>query len=409
MIAFNAIVQLASLGGILLLQTIYMILVARVLGPEDFGRFSFAWSIIHVMLVGGALGLNNTALRKISSDRARSAEISQTFLWLRTVLAIAQFLIILLIAYFIRENPETRAMIAIFGVGFAIHSVCFSMNVVFQAHGKLYLASLNAFIVFGGHAIIGLIILYLGGHLIALSTAYLAAAIIGFALNLKLFPMTLHPIRLKLRTDWREYVRQSIPVGLGTLLHSITSRGTIALLIILAGPLETGLYSAASRIPFVLRNVPSAFMAAVIPVMAAQQEKSEAINRLFKKSLVMMMVIAVPLTIGFYVFARPLILMLYGEQYEDSIVNLRILSWAIAPMFAGLTFSHVVLSQNHLVEKVPWVAGTGLIVAAAGCTILIPRFGDVGAAYTALIAHTVVAAGYFLAARKFLFQRMSKK
>jgi O-antigen/teichoic acid export membrane protein len=409
MIAFNAVTQLLSLGGILLLQAVYMILVARVLGPEDFGRFSFAWSIIHVMLIGGALGLNNTALRKISADRERSAEISQTFFWLRSVLVLAQFAIILTVAYFIHENPETRVMLAIFGVGFAIHSICFSMNVVFQAHGKLYLASINAFVVFGGHAIIGLIILSLGGHLIALSTAYLGASIIGLALNLKLFPNNVHAFRIRRQNDWREYVRQSIPVGLGTLFQSVMGRSAIALLLFLSGPLETGIYSAASRIPFVLRNIPSAFLAAVIPVMAAHQEKPATVHRLFKKSFVIMMVMAVPLSIGFHIFARPLILLLYGEQYEASIDNLRILSWAILPIFAGMAFGHVLLSQDHLVKKVPWVTGIGLTVVLVACLTLIPGLGDKGAAYSVLIAHIVVAGGYFLAARKFLFYRPDKQ
>jgi len=409
MIAFNALSQLFSLGGILLLQTVYMILVARVLGPEDFGRFSFAWSIIQVMLIGGSLGLNNTALRRISAEPGRSFELSQTFLWLRTVLALAQFGIILAIAYLLRENPETGLMLVIFGIGFTLHSICLSMNIVFQAHGKLYLASINAFVVFGGHAIIGLVILLLGGQLVAISTAYLIASFIGFVLNLRLFSKEIHRFRIRCRADWRALVRQSVPVGLGTLFHSVTSRTAIALLLILAGPLETGLYSAASRIPLVLRNIPSAFLAAVIPVMAAHQEKSEAVQKLFRKSFAIMMALAVPLTVGFYLLARPLILLLFGEQYEASVANLQILSWAIPPMFAGMVFGHVVLSQDHLVKKVPWVTGTAFVVILLSCLILIPRYGDEGAAYSVLITHLFISTGYFLAARKFLFQGFDRK
>jgi len=409
MIAFNAISQLVSLGGILLLQTIYMIIVARVLGPEDFGRFSFAWSIIHVMLVGGALGLNNTALRKISANRDRSAEISQTIFWLRTILALAQFGIILTIAYLLPESTETRGMVAIFGIGFAIHSICLSMNVVYQAHGKLYLASINGFVVFGGHAIIGLIILLFGGRLIALSTAYLAASVVGFALNVILFPKTVHAFRIKRHDLWREQIRESVPVGLGAFFHSLTSRTAIALLLFISGPLETGIYSAASRIPFVLRNVPHAFLAAVIPVMAAHQERAATVRRLFKKSSIIMLTMAVPLTIVFFVFARPLILLLYGEQYEASIVNLRILSWTIIPMFAGIAFSHVVLSQDHLVKVVPWINGIGFVTVVTAGLTLIPRFGDKGAAYSVLITYCVIAIGYFLATRRFLFQRLKEK
>jgi O-antigen/teichoic acid export membrane protein len=210
---------------------------------------------------------------------------------------------------------------------------------------------------------------------------------------------------MKREQNWREYLWESAPVGIGTLFHSLTSRAAIALLLFLSGPLETGIYSAASRIPFVLRNIPSAFMAAVIPVMAAHQESSDAVQRLFRRSLLIMMSMAVPLTIAFFQFARPLVLLLYGDQYEASIVNLRILSWAIVPMFAGMAFGHVVLSQDHLVRKVPWVTGAGLVAVLVTCLLLVPRFGGQGAAYSVLTAYFVVATGYFLAAKKFLFQR----
>lgn len=403
MIVFNAISQLASFGGILLLQTFYMILVARVLGPEDFGRFSFAWSIIHIMLIGGSLGLGNTALRKISADPGRSVEISQTFFCLRIILAVAQFALLLALAYVIRETPETRGMLAVFGLGMLFHSICFSMNIVFQAHGKLYLASINAFVVFGGHAVIGLVILYFGGHLVALSTAYLGASIVGLVMNLRVFSKRIHGFRAKQLGDWREFVRQSIPVGLGNFFSTVSGRIAITLLIFLAGPLATGIFSAASRIPMVLRNVPSALLAAIIPVMAANQERSDAVHRLFKKSFTLMMLMALPLSLGFFTFARSIILLLFGPQYLDSVESLQILSWVIIPMFAGMTFEQVILSQDHLVRRVPWVAGAALGIGAVVCILLIPRLGGEGAAYGVLIAQIVRASGSFLAARGFLF------
>jgi O-antigen/teichoic acid export membrane protein len=406
MIAFNAIMQLGAFGGVLLFQTLYMILVARILGPEDFGRFSFAWGVIHIVLIGGNLGLGNTALRKISADREGSAEISQIYFWLRGILALILFLPVLMIAYFVPETPQTRGMLVVFGGGMLFHALSMAMNVVFQAHGKLYLGSINVFVVFGGHAIIGMLILSLGGHLIALSTAYLAASIIGFLLNLRVFNRTIHGFRIKRQEGWGEFVKQSIPVGLGSLFQSISGRIPIALLILLAGPLETGIFSAAGRIPMVLHNVPQALLAAVIPVMAAHQQKSILVQKLFNKTFLIMVGLALPLSIGFFIFARPLILLLYGGEYTASIVNLRILTWSILPMFVAIAFAHVVLSQDHLVKRVPWVTGVTLAVGIFANLILIPRLGDQGAAYSVLVTQVVAAIGYAFAAKGFLFKRL---
>ena len=405
MIAFNAISQLTSLGGTILLQALYMIFVARILGPEDFGRFSFAWSIIHILLMGGNLGLDNTALRKVAADPAHSQRISETYFLLRAFLSLFQLVVVLGIAMLVRETPETRAMLAIFGVGLALHSLSFSTNVLFQAHGKLYLASINTFVVFGGHGIVGLIILFGGGQLVALSSAYLIAAIVGAALNFGLFNRIIHPYRFALHSDWKEFLRQSVPVGLGGMFQAVAGRIAITFLLLLAGPLETGVFSAASRIPMVLKNIPRALLAAVSPVMASHQDDSAPVRRLFAKSFTVMMAIALPPTLVFYALAEPLILILFGEEYLDSVRILKILSWTVIPMFAGLTASYVVYSQNHLIKRIPWVAGTGLLTAFVTSLGLIPYYGAEGAAYSVLISEVVAAAGYFLAARSFLFGR----
>ena len=190
---------------------------------------------------------------------------------------------------------------------------------------------------------------------------------------------------------------------------SISGRIPIALLILLAGPLETGIFSAASRIPMVLHNMPQAILAAVIPVMAAHQQKSILVQRLFKRTFLLMLAMAVPLSIAFFTFARPLILLLYGEEYTASIVNLRILTWSILPMFVAMAFGQVVLSQDHLVNRVPWVTGVALAIGIIANLLLIPRLGDEGAAYSVLTTQVVVAIGYLLAARGFLFNGLSDK
>jgi O-antigen/teichoic acid export membrane protein len=139
--------------------------------------------------------------------------------------------------------------------------------------------------------------------------------------------------------------------------------------------------------------------------MASHQDESAPVRQLFAKSFAVMMAIALPTTLVLYALAEPVILILFGEQYLDSVQILEILSWAIVPMFAGLTVSYVVYSQNHLIKRIPWVAGTGLLTALITSLVLIPYYGAEGAAYSVLISQVVAAAGYFIAARSFLFSR----
>ena len=153
MIAFNAISQLVALGLVLVFQTLYMVIVARLLGPEDFGRFSFAWSLIQILLIGGDLGLHNAALRAISSRRDESPSICITFLGLKIALTVGLFLLVLVLALILPATLETRLLLVLFGGGMLFHCLTLAVNIIFQAHGKLYWASLTTVLVFGGHSL----------------------------------------------------------------------------------------------------------------------------------------------------------------------------------------------------------------------------------------------------------------
>jgi O-antigen/teichoic acid export membrane protein len=402
MIAFNAASQMMALGSILILQTIYMIVVARVIGPEDFGRFSFAWSVVQIMLIGGDLGLHNTAVRNISARLDDSLLISRTFFWLKGLLACLLLFLVLLIALALPETFETRLTLAIFGIGMFFHSMSAAMNVVFQAHGKLYFGSLNVFLVFVLQAAFGLTALYMGGGIVFLGLAYLVGAGLASLVNLLIFTQTIHSFRLGKSSDWRSFAFESIPVGVSTLFHTISSRIGVTLVTVLVGPYQTGIFSAAVRIPQALGNIPGGIFSALLPAMAAHQSDPRPVKRLFRYSLLLMIGCALPLALAFYFFAGPVILLIYGEEYVASIANLRILTWSLIPVFLGMAFSHVILSQHRLVGKLPWVTGAALMVNVVANFILIPRFESLGASYGLLLTELALAVGYVLATRSYL-------
>jgi O-antigen/teichoic acid export membrane protein len=117
-----------------------------------------------------------------------------------------------------------------------------------------------------------------------------------------------------------------------------------------------------------------------------------------------MTLLSLPLAILFFAFASPLIFFVYSTEYAFSIPVLKVLSWSLIPVFCGMAFSHVILSQHHLVRLLPWVTGLALIVNLAACLVWIPRWQAEGAAWAVLLSETVLAVGYFAAARSVLLR-----
>lgn len=404
MIAWNALAQMLALGSVLVLQTGYMIAVARYLGPENFGRFSFIFSIIQMLLIGGDLGLHNAALREISGRLEESQLTSGLFFRLKLILTSGLLVGVFVLATFLPETSDTRVALAILGLGMFLHSLNLAINVVFQAHGKLYWASLNIFGVFLVQTIVGTAFLLMGGQLIAVAVAYLVATGVALIANFLLFESVIHPARIHRGGNWKDFVRKSWPVGLGTLFHTVSGRIGITLLALLAGAYPAGIYSAAGRIATAMSNVPIGIFSAVLPVMASFQGESKPVRRLFSRSLLLMASISVPFAVIFYTYAEPIILLIYGQQYSASVTILKILAWSLIPVFVGMAFSHVLLSQHQLVTRLPLATGLALITNLAANFVLIPALGARGAAYSLLISETLLAVAYAGASVSFLFR-----
>lgn len=403
MIAVNAASQMIALGSVLVIQTVYMILVARVLGPEDFGRFAFAWSIVQILLIAGDLGLHNTAIRKIASESEDAKKIASLFFFLKFFLSLLLLLVVLIIALLVNdESSDTSFSLVVFGIGMFFHAMTLGINIVFQAHGKLYLASMNMFLLFFGQFLAGIIAILLGGGLISLSFAYVVGALSALLVNLVIFGKVVHPFRIGYSEKWKEFVLQSVPVGTATFFHTLSTRISVSLLTFLSGAFQTGIYSAAIRFPQALNNIPGGIFGAVLPVMASYQDEKGPVRRLFIRSLILMIGISIPLSAALFVGAEPLISLIYGREYSPSIPILRISAWTLIPVFVGMAFSHVILSQKSLVNRLPWVTGSALVINLILCFLLIPVLGGIGAAWALLGTEIALAVGYVVATAGFL-------
>ncbi len=402
MIAFNAISQLVALGLVLVFQTLYMVIVARLLGPEDFGRFSFAWSLIQILLIGGDLGLHNAALRAISSRRDESPSICITFLGLKIALTVGLFLLVLVLALILPATLETRLLLVLFGGGMLFHCLTLAVNIIFQAHGKLYWASLTTVLVFGGQFLFGACILWQGGRLVALGWAYLLAALATLLIQYQILKRNLHPLHLGRPRGWKTFVRDSLPVGLGTLFHTVSGRIGVPLVALLADSFQAGIFAASYRIVAALSNIPICIFSAIIPVMAARQGDRPGVRTIFLCSLLLMVALSVPFAIFLYILAPPLIQLVYGPQYGASIGVLQIGVWSLIPVFVGMAFSHVLLSQDALVARLSVVTGVAMVINLLINFLLIPQLGAPGAAWAGVLTELTLAVGYVLAVLSFL-------
>ena len=134
---------------------------------------------------------------------------------------------------------------------------------------------------------------------------------------------------------------------------------------------------------------------------AAFQTRAEAYDYL-QKAVALSSIMA-SLLITSMIFARPVILIIYGQAFADAIPIFQIFTIAYAFFIFQIPFSAMLLYFKGRSDLLAVIAGISLILTVAANLILIPRFGVIGAA-SSLVA-VLIASAIITIAASFLARR----
>ena len=141
-----------------------------------------------------------------------------------------------------------------------------------------------------------------------------------------------------------------------------------------------GWYNAAYRLVFAILFIPRATMKAVFPVLSRFYKNSlPSFIDLFQKVFKIMLIIGFPLAFAITLFADKIILLIYDQQYLNSILALQVLIWSSALVFVTTVLTHATRSADRQKFTAKIVA-TGALVNVVLNLILIHFFSYVGAA-----------------------------
>ena len=163
----------------------------------------------------------------------------------------------------------------------------------------------------------------------------------------------------------------------------------VVMLSFLKGDAHVGWYNAAAILVLRLAFLPSAISGAIFPVMTrlvADGKKQEAEDA-YRKGLFILLLLACPISIGFYFFAETIILLIYDEGFSQAINVLRLLALTIPMTFLTFHMQNALFSfgKEKIVTK---VIASYTFLSVLLNLILIPKYGHVGAALSACFAQT---------------------
>ena len=310
-----------------------------VLGPEKFGLTQYAISLITYFQFFTDYGFNLSATRELAICRDDNQKISQIFssvMFIKLCLCILSFIILLLIVMFIPKfNEDSYVYILTFGmvIGYMLFPTW-----LFQ--GLEYMRYTSILNIIGKIVFTVLIFIFIHDTtdymLVPLinSLGYILVGILGIYIaltkfNIKITIPSIRDIKYHLREGWYVFI-STIAINMYTTTNTF-------LLGLLTNNTLVGYYSIAEKIILAVNGLLNPISQALYPFISRTvktDDKTRSIEFIRKITKIITLV-GIVLSAGLFIFAKPIILLLFGQSYVNSVIILQIIS--IVPLAVSLS------------------------------------------------------------------------
>lgn len=361
--------------------------VARYLGPEQFGLFSYALAFTAIFSGMAKLGLDGIIVRELINNPEKRDIYLGTAFWLKIIGAIIVMGVMAAIVPFTSNDATTNLFIFIIAAGLVFQSfevvefhfqslvlakivtICKIIQLSLSVITKIYLVLTEAELYW--------FVLVTVFDAISLAVSY------SIAYRLQKDRTFYKKFNLNIA---KELLNNSWPLMISSVVVMVYMRIDQIMIKEILGEREVGIYSAAVRLSEAFYFIPVIITASLFPAIL----NAKAINRelyinrmqcLYTFMIWTALFIAIPVSL----LSEWIVNILFGAAYTESAVILAIHIWAAIFVFLTVS-SGKYLTSEGLTKKILYRNSSGMILNVILNLILIPKYGCVGAAISTLMS-----------------------
>lgn len=373
--------------------------LVRVLGPEYFGLLAFATATITYFVLITDYGFNLSATRQISihrDDKDKVNEIFSSVMMIKTALMVVSFLLMSLLVFGFEKFSEHWEVYFI-TFGMVIGQVLFPVW-LFQGMERMkYITYLNI----GAKTFFTICIFifvqdqsdYL---MVPLFTAlgFIVAGVWSLFLVKKTFDVhfkwqAFETLKYQLAEGWHVFF-SSMAISLYTISAAF-------ILGLFTNNTVVGYFAAADKIVQAVKGLYTPVSQAIYPLISKKMndDKQAGLEFVGKVTWIIgsgMFIISVIL----FIFAEPIILLLLGKQYQQSVLLLQIM--VFLPFIIALSNMFGVQTMLNLGYKQAFsrILVTAAILGVGLSFVFVPKFEALGSVWTVLSVEIFVTVTMFL-------------
>lgn len=371
------------------LSLIVTSLMARYLGTADFGLINYSLAYIIIFTTVMNLGIDSIIVNEIIKYRDKTGEIIGTTIYLRLASSIISvFLIFLIISYF-NVDEKTIIFITLIQSISLVFIVFDTIKYWFQSNLQSKYIVISKSIAFTIVSIWRLILIYFEKSIYYFAVATIIEAIVITIFMIVFYVKFKGPrIRFSLQTA-KKLLSKSYHFFIAGLLIMVYTQIDKIMLGKMTDVSTVGIYSAAMTIASLWVFIPYALIESARPIIMVSKNQSEnSYIKKYKQLYCSIIWISVGASVIITLLSKPIILMIYGDQFIESVDILIILIWSRIFSLIGSTRA-IWLTVENLGRFHVIFVGIGAFLNVIFNILLIPRYGAIGAAYSILLAEIV--------------------
>lgn len=400
--------NMASLTGLqfasYILPLITLPYLTLVLGPDKFGLTQYAISLITYFQFFTDYGFNLSATRELAicrDDNKKVSEIFNSVMFIKLSLCVMSFIILLLIITFIPKfSADSWVYILTFGmvIGYMLFPTW-----LFQ--GMEYMRYTSILNIIG--KVIFTVLIFVFVHntsdymLVPIinSIGYIVVGVLGIYIAFTKFNIEIHIPSIK---SIKYHLKEGWYVFISTIAINMYTTTNTFLLGLLTNNTLVGYYSIAEKIILAINGLINPISQALYPYISRTVKKEEETKSIdfIRKITKIMALLGVILSIALFIFAKPVILLLFGNTYQNSIIILQILS--IIPLAVSLSTVfgiETMLTFNYKKAFTSIVMIGGILDIILGI-ILITLMKEIGIAISFVVTETFITIAMFIFLQK---------
>jgi len=369
--------------------------VARYLGPEQFGIFSYAVAFSALFSAIAKLGLDSIVVRDLVRVPALRDIYLGTAFWLKLGGAIVMLAIIALATLLTSNDATTNLYIFIIASG-TIFQAFEVVDFYFQSKVLSKFVSICKLTQLLISSLVKLYLIFIQANLfwfvlVSLMDQFTLAGSLFFAYRYQKVGSFYRNFD---RAIARKLLHDSWPLIFSGLVIMIYMRIDQIMIKEMLGAKEVGLYSAAVRLSEVCYFIPMIITNSLFPsIVSAKKLGEELYYSRLKRLYTLMFWVAISIALPMTFLSDWLVTLLYGEAYRAAGRVLMINIWAGVFVFLGVASSKWFISEG-LQKYFTINTSLGAVTNVFLNFLLIPKYGIYGAAIATVLSYAISA--YFM-------------